>query len=104
MSEESAEKFYERLENDPELTEHIRELQNPKAIGHYVRNELGYDFTLEEMQKVIFERNPEMSDEELEIVIGGLSSEQITSIVCGSVTLLGLGGLALGGFAAVAAA
>jgi hypothetical protein len=28
-----------------------------------VRDELGYDFTLEEMQKVIFERHPEMTDE-----------------------------------------
>jgi hypothetical protein len=36
-----------------------------------VKGELGYDFTLEEMQKVIFERNPQMTDEELEAVVGG---------------------------------
>ena len=36
-----------------------------------MKGELGYDFTLEEMQKVVFERNPEMTDEELEAVVGG---------------------------------
>ena len=72
MSLESATAFYERLEREPELTERIRELNTPDRIEPYVKGELGYDFTREEMQQVIFERNPEMTDEELEAVVGGL--------------------------------
>jgi predicted ribosomally synthesized peptide with nif11-like leader len=71
MSMESAVAFYEKLESDKELVTRMQELQTPEAISSYVREDLGYDFTKEEMQKVIFERHPEMSDEELEAVIGG---------------------------------
>ena len=31
-----------------------------------MKENLGHDFMLEEMQKVIFGKNPEMTDEELE--------------------------------------
>ena len=61
-------------------------------------NEFLSDFTLEEMQKVIFERNPEITDEELEAVVGG------------SITLIGIFslGMAISGlvitFASMAAA
>jgi predicted ribosomally synthesized peptide with nif11-like leader len=68
---ESATAFYDKLESDTELTARIQELQTREAIGQYVREELGYDFSLEEMQKVIFERNPEITDEEMEAVVGG---------------------------------
>ncbi len=71
MSMESATAFYDKLESDTELTARIQELQTREAIGQYVREELGYDFSLEEMQKVIFERNPEITDEEMEAVVGG---------------------------------
>ena len=71
MSMESAVAFYERLESDAELTARIQELQTREAISQYVREELEYDFSLEEMQKVIFERHPEITDEELEAVVGG---------------------------------
>ncbi len=71
MSMESAVSFYERLEKDVELQEKLKELGTKENISQYVKGELGYDFTLEEMQKVIFERNPEMTDEELEAVVGG---------------------------------
>ena len=72
MSLESAVGFYERLAAEPDLQERIRELETPDRIESYVKGELGYDFTREEMQQVIFERNPEMTDEELEAVVGGL--------------------------------
>ena len=71
MPMESAVAFYERLEKDAELQEKLKELGTKENISQYVKGELGYDFTLEEMQKVIFERNPEMTDEELEAVVGG---------------------------------
>ena len=71
MSLESAVGFYERLAAEPDLQERIRELETPDRIESYVKGELGYDFTKEEMQRVIFERNPEMSDEEMEAVTGG---------------------------------
>ncbi len=71
MSMESAAAFYERLESDSQVEARIRELETQEKVETYVRNELGYDFTREEIQKVIFERHPEMSDEELEAVVGG---------------------------------
>lgn len=72
MPMESASAFYEKLEKDNELITRMQELQTPESISTYVREELGYDFTQEEIQKVIFERNPEMTDEELEAVVGGI--------------------------------
>ena len=71
LSVESATAFYERLEKDLELQEKLKELKTKENIARYVKGELGYEFTLEEMQKVIFEKNPEMTDEELEAVVGG---------------------------------
>jgi len=72
MSIESAVAFYERVEKDTALQAKLKELNTKESISQYVKGELGYDFTLEEMQKVIFERNPEMTDEELEAVTGGV--------------------------------
>ena len=69
---ESAVAFYERVEKDVELQKKLRELGSKENVERYVKGELGYDFSLEEMQKVIFERNPEMTDEELEAVTGGV--------------------------------
>ena len=63
----------------------------------WVRDELGYDFTQEEMQRVIFERNPEMTDEELEAVIG----DNVGVAIGG---LFGIGGVTGIGVAAEAAA
>ena len=71
MSMDAAVAFYERLGQEPGLQERIKELNAPELIEPYVRDELGYRFTKEEMQRVIFERNPEMSDEEMEAVTGG---------------------------------
>ena len=78
MPMESAVAFYERLEKDAELQEKLKELGTKENISQYVKGELGYDFTLEVMQKVIFERNPEMTDEELEAVVGG---DQLLEII-----------------------
>ena len=88
MSMESAVSFYERLEKDVELQEKLKELGTKENISQYVKGELGYDFTLEEMQKVIFERNPEMTDEELEAVVGGVSDDMLIGISIG----VGIGG------------
>ena len=71
MSIESAAAFYDRLQNDDALQEQLKAAGDRDRVEAYVRDELGYDFTKEEMQKVIFERNPEMTDEELEAVVGG---------------------------------
>ena len=70
MSLESAVAFYERLERDSELREKLKELGSRKNVERYVREDLGYVFSNEEMQKVVFEKNPEMSDEEVEAVVG----------------------------------
>ena len=87
MSIESAKAFYERVETDTELQEKLKELNTKENIEPYVKGELGYEFTLEEMQKVIFEKNPEMTDEELEAVVGGS--------VIGTIGLILLAGPAL---------
>ena len=102
MSMESATAFYDKLESDTELTARIQELQTRKAIGQYVREELGYDFSLEEMQKVIFERNPEMSDEDLEAVVGGVSDDMLWGITIGVGVGGGMGIIALAAAAAAA--
>ncbi len=70
MSKESAIAFWERLEGDEVLLERIRGC-TVSEVEKLVKGELGYDFTKEEMQQVIFEKNPELTDEELEAVVGG---------------------------------
>jgi predicted ribosomally synthesized peptide with nif11-like leader len=83
MSLESAVAFYERLERDSELREKLKELGSKKNVERYVREDLGYVFSNEEMQKVVFEKNPEMSDEDLEAVVGGgeMTGDEIVCIV-----------------------
>ncbi len=87
MSRESAAAFLERLEGDEVLAERLRR-HTPPEVEKLVREELGYDFTREEMQQVIFEKHPEMSDEELEAVVGGLSDDMTYGIAIG----VGIGG------------
>ncbi len=99
MSMESAVAFYERLESDEKVMTRIQKLQTREAIGLYVREELGYDFSLEEMQKVVFERNPEITDEEMEAVIGGELGT--AEMVLGGIAI-GLGGVAIGMFGTLA--
>lgn len=72
MSMEHAVSFYEKLEGDLELQKRISKIESQAELENFVKNELGYNFTKEEMQKVIFDRNPEMTDEELEAVVGGI--------------------------------
>ena len=88
MSIESAAAFYDRLQTDVSLQEQLKATGDRVAMEAYVREELGYDFTKEEMQKVIFERNPEMTDEELEAVVGGVSDDMLIGISIG----VGIGG------------
>lgn len=76
---------------DLELQEKLKELNTRESISQYVKGELGYDFTAEEMQKVIFERNPDISEEELEAVVGGMSSDEALTL-----GLVIAGGLAVG--------
>ena len=101
MSIESATAFYDRLQSDVSLQEELKTKGNRDAVEAYVRDELGYDFTKEEMQKVIFERHPEMTDEELEAVVGGASYDLMLGISIG----MGIGGgLGIIGAAIAAAA
>ena len=88
MSIESAAAFYDRLQNEVSLQEQLKAMGDRDRVEAYVRDELGYDFTKEEMQKVIFERNPEMTDEELEAVVGGVSDDMLIGISIG----VGIGG------------
>jgi len=104
MSIESAVAFYERVEKDVGLQEKLKELGTKENISQYVKNELGYDFTLAEMQKVIFERNLEMSDEELEAVVGGMTTQDAVGLSVFLGALVGGGILVVGAAAAGAAA
>ncbi len=101
MSMESATAFYDKLESDEALTTRIQELGSKEKIAAYVRDELGYEFTREEIQKVIFERHPEITDEELEAVVGG--QLDTFSMLVGATAGLGVLGVA-GAIAAAAAA
>ena len=51
MSMESAVAFYERMETDVRLQEKLKELNTKEDISQYVKGELSYDFTMEEMQR-----------------------------------------------------
>ena len=73
MSMESAVAFYEKMKSDTSLMEQLREMTRPEA-EKLVKQDLGYNFTKEEMQQVIFEHHPELTDEELETVVGGLEA------------------------------
>lgn len=110
MSRESAVAFYEQVEASEELQAKLKELGTQERIEEYVKEELGYDFSLEEMQKVIFEKNPEITDEDLEAVVGGESASNEASvlpvIVAGLVgsAIVGIGVVGVGAAAAAAAA
>ena len=82
MSRESAAAFLERLEGDEVLMERLRGCTVPEA-EKLVKGELGYDFTKEEMQQAIFQKNPEVTDEELEAVVGGGSKDIMSGITIG---------------------
>jgi predicted ribosomally synthesized peptide with nif11-like leader len=73
MSMEAAVAFYDLLEKDTDLRERIMALGSKEKIEPFVKNELGYTFSMEEMQKVVFEKNPELTDEELEAIVGGFA-------------------------------
>ena len=102
MSIESAAAFYDRLQSDVSLQEQLKEMGDRGVMEAYVRDELGYDFTKEEMQKVVFERNPEMTDEELEAVVGGMSDDMMYGISIGVGIGGGVGIIALAALAAAA--
>ena len=87
MARESAAAFLERLGSDEVLAERLRGCTIPDA-EKLVKEELGYDFTREEMQQVIFEKNPEITDEDLEAVVGGVSDDMMYGITIG----IGIGG------------
>ncbi len=84
MSMESAVAFYERVEQDKALQERIRELNTPERIESYVKGELGFEFSRAEMQKVIFQRNPEMTEEELDSVVGGSGLLALVLVIAGA--------------------
>ena len=81
MSLEEAASFYDRLEKDEALARHVSSLRTPEEVRRFVREELGYRFTQEEMQRVVYERHPEMTDEELEAVTGGFALTSTISII-----------------------
>ncbi len=100
MSMESAVAFYERLEKDTALQEKLKELNAKENIEKYVKGELGYDFTAEEMQKVIFERNPDISEEELEAVVGGNDYLILGLVIAGGLAIGTAAGITVGGLIA----
>ena len=102
MSIESAVAFYDRLQSDVSLQEQLKSAGDRDRVEAYVRDKLGYDFTKEEMQKVIFERNPEMTDDELEAVIGGVSDDMLIGMCIGVSVGGGMGVIALAAVAAAA--
>ncbi len=96
MSKESAVAFWERLEGDEVLLGRLQGCSSVIEAEAIVKGELGYDFTKEEMQQVIFERNPELTDEELEAVVGGVSDGMLYAITIGvGIGIVGLAGLAI---------
>jgi len=71
MSMESAVAFYERMGKDVQLQGKLKELGSGEKVRSYLKNELGYDFSEEELRKALSDRNPEMTDGDWEAVTGG---------------------------------
>ena len=63
------------------MADRVRALETPERMEAYVKGELGYDFTKAEMQQVVFERNPELTDEELEAVTGGVGLIELIIVI-----------------------
>ena len=103
MSMESAAAFYEKLETDDQLRRQVNGAGSQHELEKLVKDELGYDFTQEEMQEVIFEKNPVLSDEELEAVVGGSQATQELGQIVGLLAG-GAAGLTIGSSVASAAA
>ena len=102
MSMESAKAFYIKLEGDTVLARRLQEISNEER-EMLVKGELGYDFTPEEMQEVIFEKNPSLTDDDLEAVVGGISVAEDAGMRIGLLGGMGAGVL-VGSTAASAAA
>ncbi len=63
--------FYALLQDNEELEKKLQNLGTVEKIERYVREELDYAFTKNEAEQVLFEKNPETSDEEMEKIWGG---------------------------------
>jgi predicted ribosomally synthesized peptide with nif11-like leader len=87
MSIESATAFYQKVISDESFQERYRNVASEEEFKELVLT-AGYDFTLEEWQKVIERESPQPSDDEL-------SEAELTEVS---------GGLGLGGLSGVAAA
>jgi predicted ribosomally synthesized peptide with nif11-like leader len=81
MSYEHALAFSALLEENEELEQKLQNLGTVEKIERYVRKELGYAFTKKEAEQVFFEKNPEMSDEEMEKIWGGYDTDSVGLVV-----------------------
>jgi predicted ribosomally synthesized peptide with nif11-like leader len=75
MSYEHAVAFYALLQDNQDLEQKLQGLGTAEKIGCYVKEELGYTFTKKEAEQVFFEKNPEISDEEMEKIWGGYDTD-----------------------------
>lgn len=75
MSQESVKAFYQVLENDQELQERIKAVNNSADIVR-IASEKGYVFTEQELEIAAQAlTNEELSEKQLEAVAGGVQSD-----------------------------
>ena len=85
MSVENFKKFGQLCAEDPKIREKVKEIgvENIDGWIAYSKNELGLEFTKEDMQTLANEVGPvdEMSEEQLEQVAGGFVSATAAAVV-----------------------
>jgi predicted ribosomally synthesized peptide with nif11-like leader len=84
MSREAVIKLIESAENDPNLRKQLSSAQGPETVIK-IAQEKGYQFTEAELIEVMQEKQlsftseEELSEEQLEAVVGGKSSESYST-------------------------
>ena len=85
MSVENFKKFGQLCAEDPKIREKVKEIgvENIDGWIAYSKNELGLEFTKEDMQTLADEVGPvdELSEEQLEQVAGGFVTSTAASVI-----------------------
>jgi len=92
MSQQQAEAFIARVQEDPEFAERLSALKDDPAAAHALVVAEGFDATPEEIREAFLEAfGAELSEEQLAAIAGGLSTGEAVGIVVGG----GVGGAAV---------
>lgn len=98
MSVAEADRFIADLQADEALAKHLTDLSNDPAAAYTLVQEKGYDVTPDELRDAALEFSGQfMSEDQLELVAGGLSAGATAGIAVGAAATGAVaGGVAVG--------